>query len=44
MFLSLFLLYTKIDLKLPNKSHGPMHNKVGVKCVVIGHKIFFGRR
>ena len=27
------VLYTNIDLKLRNKSHGPMHCKIGVTCV-----------
>jgi len=31
------LLYTNIDLKLWNKSHGPMHYKIGVTCVYNGH-------
>jgi len=36
----LFLvLYTNIDLKLRNKSHGPMHYKIDVTCVFNGYKI-----
>ena len=31
------ILYTNIDLKLPNKLHGPMHYKKGVTCVFDGH-------
>ena len=34
-----FVLYTNIDLKLRNKSHVPMHYKIGVTCVYNGHKI-----
>jgi len=33
-------LYTNIDLKLQNKSHGPMHYKIGVTCVYIGHVFY----
>jgi len=33
------LLYTNVDLKLRNKSHGQMHYKIGVPCVFNGHKI-----
>ena len=29
------VLYTNIDLKLRNKSHGPMHYKICVTCVCI---------
>jgi len=32
-----FVLYTNIDLKLRNKSHGPMHYTTGVTCVYNGH-------
>jgi len=32
-------LFTNIDLKLWNKSLGPMHYKIGVTCVFNGHKI-----
>ena len=31
------VLYTNIDLKLRNKSHGPMYYKIGVTCVYNGH-------
>jgi len=34
------VLYTNIDLKLRNKSHGPMLSKIGVTCVYNGHKIY----
>ena len=34
------VLYTNIDLKLRNKSHGPMHYKIGVTCVYIGHVFY----
>ena len=34
------VLYTNIDLKLRNKSHGPMHCKIGVTCVYIGHVFY----
>jgi len=27
------VLYTNIDLKLQDKSHGPMHYQIGVTCV-----------
>ena len=36
------ILYTNIDLKLQNKSHGPMHYKTGVTCVYNGH-VFYTR-
>ena len=29
-----------IDLKLWNKSHGPMHYKIGDTCVYIGHGFY----
>ena len=29
-----------IDLKLRNKSHGPMHYKIGVTCVYNGHVFY----
>jgi len=35
----MLVLYTNIDQKLRNKSHGPMHYKIGVTCVYNGHKI-----
>ena len=34
------VLYTNIDLKLRNKSHGPMHYKIGVTCVYNEHVIY----
>ena len=34
------VLYTNIDLKLRNKSHGPMHYKIGVTCVYNGHVFY----
>jgi len=34
------ILYTNIDLKLRNKSHGPMHYKIGVTCVYNGHLFY----
>jgi len=33
----LVLLYTNIDLTLPNKLHGPIHYKIGDTCVCNGH-------
>ena len=35
-----FVLYTNIDLKLRNKSHGPMHYTIGVTCVYYGHVFY----
>ena len=32
-FLSVYVLYENIDQILPNRSHGPMHYKIGVTCV-----------
>ena len=34
------ILYTRIDLKLWNKLHGPMHYKLGVTCLYNGHEIY----
>jgi len=34
------VLYKNIDLKLQNKLHGPMHYKIGVTCVYIGHRFY----
>jgi len=33
-------LYTNIDWKLPNKSHGPIHYKIGVSCVYNRHMVY----
>jgi len=33
------IVYTNIDLKLRNKSHGPMHYMINVTCVYNGHNI-----
>jgi len=33
------MLYTNIDQKLRNKLHGPMHYKIGVKCIFNGHEM-----
>ena len=32
------VLYMNIDLELRNKTHGPMHYKIGVTCVFSGHE------
>jgi len=32
----LWILYMNIDLRLWNKSHGPMNYKIGVTCVFNG--------
>ena len=34
------ILYTNIALKLRNKLHGPLHNKIGVTCVLSEHDIY----
>ena len=34
------LLYTDIDLKLRNKSHGTVHYKIGVTCIYNGHVFY----
>ena len=34
------VLFTNIDLKLRNKSHGPMHYKIGVTCVYNEHVFY----
>jgi len=36
----LVVLYTNIDLKLWNKSPGPMHFKIGVSCVYNEHVFY----
>jgi len=33
-------LYENIDQILPNKLHVPMHYKIGVTCVYIGHAFY----
>jgi len=35
------VLYTNIELKLPNKSHGQMHHKIGVTRVFNGYEILY---
>ena len=35
-----YILYTRIDLKLWNKLHGPMHYKLGVTCLYNAHEIY----
>jgi len=32
------VLYMNIDLELRNKTHGPMHYKIGVTSVLSGHE------
>ena len=32
--------YENIDQTLSNKSHGPMHYKIGVICIYIGHVFY----
>ena len=34
------VMYTNIDLKLRNKTHGPKHYKIGVTCVYNGHGLY----
>jgi len=34
------VLFTNIDLKPPNKLHGPMHYKKVVTCVYNGHVFY----
>ena len=38
--LAIVVLYENIDQILPNKLHGPMHYKIGVICVYIGHVFY----
>jgi len=37
---SMTLLYTNIDMKQPNKLHGPKYCKIGVTCVYNGHVFY----
>jgi len=32
--------YENIDQLHPNKLHGPVHYKIGVICVYIGHVVY----
>ena len=34
------VLHMNIDQTLSNKSHGPMHYKIGVTCVFNGHMFY----
>ena len=36
----MLVLYTNIDLKLRNKSHGPMYYTIGVTCVYNEHVFY----
>jgi len=34
------VLYTNINLKLPNKLHGPTHYKIGDTRIYNGHRLY----